>query len=75
MLQLAIFNKGLAMTFKKGESGNAKGRRKGVKTNAVKLKEAMPSAIDTLVDAANSGDVTAAAAILDRVWPVGSASQ
>lgn len=56
------------MPFKPGESGNTQGRKRG-KTDATKLKEATPSAIDTLINAAKSGDVTAAAAILDRVWP------
>ena len=61
------------MPFKPGESGNSKGRKRG-KTDATKLKEATPDVIDTLITAAKGGDVTAVAAILDRVWPVGSAS-
>jgi hypothetical protein len=58
--------------FKKGVSGNPKGRERG-QTPAAKLRKSivqdMPEIINTLVALAKSGDVQAAKVLLDRVCP------
>ena len=58
--------------FLQGTNGGP-GRPRG-KSAESRMKDAMPDALDVLIDAAKAGDVHAAAAILDRVWPVESAS-
>ena len=56
--------------FKKGESGNPLGRRKGAPTKIQHLRDmitaSMPEILDTLILAAKSGDVAAAKVLIDK---------
>ncbi len=60
------------MAFKKGESGNPKGREAG-KTPATALKkiiaENMPNVLNVMIQQALEGDMMAAKALLDKVCP------
>ena len=61
------------MAFKKGESGNPKGRAPG-RTPGVKLRKAVElqsnAILKTVIDAALSGDLAACKMLLDRILPV-----
>ena len=61
------------MAYKKGESGNPKGRAPG-STPGVKLRKAVELQSDailkTVIDAALSGDLLACKMLLDRILPV-----
>ena len=61
------------MPYKKGESGNPKGRVPG-STPGVKLRKAVELQSDailkTVIDAALSGDLLACKMLLDRILPV-----
>jgi hypothetical protein len=60
------------MPFKKGQSGNPKGRAPGV-NSAARLRQAIeghiPAIIEALALAAKTGDVQAARLLLDRALP------
>jgi hypothetical protein len=59
--------------YKKGVSGNAKGRPKGIVDRRTKwrdtLRKELPGLLKRLVDLAKAGDVQAIKLILDRVAP------
>lgn len=61
--------------FRKGESGNPAGKPKGTRNRVTMLRadlvqaDTVKSIAQKLVDAALEGDVQAAVAVLDRVWP------
>jgi Family of unknown function (DUF5681) len=60
------------MAFKKGQSGNPKGRPRGI-INQAKLRTSIakdiPEILVALTNAAKSGDVAACKLLLDRVLP------
>ncbi len=60
------------MAFKKGESGNAKGRPAG-KTPGAKIRKAIEARADNIlqsvIDAAVNGDMQACKMLLDRITP------
>lgn len=59
--------------FKPGQSGNPKGRPRGVASAQAKLRAAVkhdiPGIIEAVVIQAKGGDMAAAKLILDRIWP------
>ncbi len=62
-------------TYKPGQSGNPAGRARGSRNRVTLLRQGLVSEADvraissTVVRAALDGDVRAAEAVLDRVWP------
>jgi hypothetical protein len=60
------------MAFKKGQSGNAKGRPPG-KTLRTKFRDAvessLPAIFEALIESAKAGDVAAAKVLVDRLIP------
>lgn len=59
------------MAWRPGESGNPAGRKPNrIRERFMELAEPhVPEIVSMLVEAAKKGDVQAAAALLDRVWP------
>ena len=60
------------MTFRKGESGNPKGRPKGTGPNAKfrnAIEQDLPEIISAMVSEARNGDVAAAKLLMDRTIP------
>ena len=60
--------------FKPGQSGNPAGRPHGARAKALVALDALAEGeaegiVRTMIDKAKDGDVQAAAAILNRVWP------
>ncbi|QRI63622.1 hypothetical protein JQ506_22960 [Shinella sp. PSBB067] len=60
--------------FRKGQSGNPKGRPAGSRSKVLVALDALgegeaEAIVFAMVNQAKGGDVTAAKAILDRVWP------
>lgn len=61
--------------FKPGQSGNPAGRPPGTRNRALVLldqmgEEAAADVVRGVIDAAKRGDIVAARAVLDRVWPL-----
>lgn len=60
--------------FKKGESGNVKGRPPGIVDRRVRLRESLepsaPALIQRVLAAAMAGNMVAARLILDRICPI-----
>jgi hypothetical protein len=61
--------------FKKGESGNPRGKPKGARHRATLMAEKMmeddaAEIVKAVLDAARSGDMTAAKIVLDRIAPL-----
>jgi len=61
--------------FKKGQSGNPKGRGKGARNKTTVMLERMMAddasdVMQSVIDAAKDGDMTAARIIVDRIAPV-----
>lgn len=61
--------------WKRGESGNPQGRAAGSRNRATVALDALgadaaPEVLGAMIARAKAGDVAAAAAILNRVWPV-----
>lgn len=61
------------MTFKRGQSGNPKGRPRGTKNTATALREkiskVVPEILDKLIQAARDGDIQAARLLVERALP------
>lgn len=60
------------MAFKKGQSGNPSGRKKGLTPRGKfrqQVDDALPPIVDELVKSARAGDMAAAKMILDRCIP------
>lgn len=61
------------MTWVKGQSGNAAGKPVGTISRTVKLRnmiaDRIPDVINTMIEAAVSGDVQAARVLIERVLP------
>jgi hypothetical protein len=61
------------MSFKKGSSGNLRGRPKGIQDKRTALRSLLephaPALVDTVVRKALKGDMTAARICLDRLIP------
>ena len=61
--------------FKQGSSGNPKGRPPIMPTEMrTKLTEASPAIIEKIIESAQSGDMTAARLVMERLAPVRKAS-
>ena len=61
--------------FKPGTSGNPKGRPPSMSTEMrTRLSEASPAILDKIIDSAESGDMTAARLVMERLAPVRKAS-
>lgn len=59
--------------FKPGQSGNPKGKPRGMTSSSVKLREAislqLPDVLDVVVNAAKGGDMQACRLLMERVLP------